>query len=31
MQIGLQFLDLAVWVIGEYADRAHTDHNLAGG
>jgi hypothetical protein len=30
MQIGLQLLDLAVWAMGEHADRAHTDHNLAG-
>jgi len=30
MQAGLQLLDLAVWTVGGHADRAHTDHDLAG-
>jgi hypothetical protein len=29
-QISLQLPDLAAWVVGEHADRAHTDHDLAG-
>jgi hypothetical protein len=29
-QIGLQLLDPAAWTFGEHADRAHTDHDLAG-
>ena len=30
MQIALQLLDLAAWTFGEHADRAPTDHDLAG-
>ena len=30
VQIPAQLLDLAAWTIGEHADRAHTDHDLAG-
>jgi len=30
VQAGLQLLDLAAWTFGEHADRAHTDHDLAG-
>jgi len=26
-----QLLNLTAWTVGEYADRAHTDHDLAGG
>jgi hypothetical protein len=29
-QVGLQLLDPAAWTFGEHADRAHTDHDLAG-
>jgi hypothetical protein len=29
-QVGLQLLDPAAWIFGEHADRAHTDHDLAG-
>jgi len=29
-QASLQPLDLASWTVGEHADRAHTDHDLAG-
>ena len=31
VQIAAQPLDLAAWTVGEHADRAHTDHDLAGG
>jgi hypothetical protein len=30
MQVTPQLPDLAAWTIGERADRAHTDHDLAG-
>jgi hypothetical protein len=30
VQVGLQLLDLAAWTVGEHADRAHIDHDLAG-
>jgi hypothetical protein len=30
MQVTPQLLDLAAWTFGERADRAHTDHDLAG-
>ena len=30
-QISLRLLDLAAWTVGEHADRAHTDHDLAAG
>ena len=30
MQIAAQLLALAAWGFGEHADRAHTDHDLAG-
>jgi hypothetical protein len=30
VQVGLQLADLAAWTFGEHADRAHTDHDLAG-
>jgi hypothetical protein len=30
VQISAQLLDLAAWTFGEHADRAHTDHDLAG-
>ena len=29
-QISLQLFDLAAWTVGGHADRAHTDHYLAG-
>jgi hypothetical protein len=29
-QIGLHLLDFTGWTVGEHADRAHTDHDLAG-
>jgi hypothetical protein len=29
-QVGVQLLDLAAWTVGEHADRARTDHDLAG-
>jgi hypothetical protein len=31
VQIVPQLLDLAAWTFGGHADRAHTDHDLAGG
>jgi hypothetical protein len=30
VQIAPQLLDLAAWTFGGHADRAHTDHDLAG-
>jgi hypothetical protein len=30
LQVRPQLLDLAAWTFGEHADRAHTDHDLAG-
>jgi hypothetical protein len=30
VQVSLQLLDPAGWTVGEHADRAHTDHDLAG-
>jgi hypothetical protein len=30
MQVSFQLLDLTGWTFGEHADRAHTDHDLAG-
>jgi len=30
LQAGLQLPDLASWTFGGHADRAHTDHDLAG-
>src|SRR5579859_4138039 len=30
LQFSPQLLDLAAWTLGEHADRAHTDHDLAG-
>jgi hypothetical protein len=30
VQLSAQLPDLAAWTIGEHADRAHTDHDLAG-
>jgi hypothetical protein len=30
VRITAQQLDLAGWTVGEHADRAHTDHDLAG-
>jgi hypothetical protein len=30
VQIIAELLDLASWIVGEHADRAHTDHDLAG-
>src|SRR5579872_64105 len=31
LQVSLQLLDLTCRAVGEHADRAHTDHDLAGG
>jgi len=30
VQAATQLLDLTSWTFGEHADRAHTDHDLAG-
>jgi len=30
LYVSPQLLDLAAWTFGEHADRAHTDHDLAG-
>ncbi len=30
LQLSPQLLDLGAWTVGEHADRAHTDHDLAG-
>jgi hypothetical protein len=30
LQFSPQLLDLGAWIFGEHADRAHTDHDLAG-
>jgi hypothetical protein len=30
VQVSLQLLDFTGWTLGEHADRAHTDHDLAG-
>src|SRR5690242_7313269 len=31
VQVTAELPDLATWIVGEHADRAHTDHDLAGG